>query len=318
MAPKNVEKLAKKNGYLERLKDLIRNTPRILIVHADHVGSRQMQEIRISLRGKAFVLMGKNTMMRTALGQYQEENPNLDLSALIEIVRGNIGFIFCKVDPDEIRAIVTANKVPAAAKAGVVAPIDVSVPAGPTGLDPSQTTFFQALNIATKIVKGQIEIVNEVHLIKAGIRVQMSEQVLLQKLHVNPFSYSLKVTHIFENGNVFDAAVLDITDAVILSKIQKSISYVAALSREVGIPTAASIPHALAAAFKNLAAVCAETECTFKEVATLKEFLKDPSKFAKAAAPAAKAASPKAGAKAKAPEPEEEEDDGAAGFSLFD
>ncbi|KAB2596626.1 60S acidic ribosomal protein P0-like [Pyrus ussuriensis x Pyrus communis] len=41
----------------------------------------------------------------------------------------------------------------APARVGLVAPIDVVVPPGNTGLDPSQTSFFQVLNIPTKINK---------------------------------------------------------------------------------------------------------------------------------------------------------------------
>jgi len=317
MAPRNTEKLEKKNAYLDKLKGLLHSHPRVLIVHADHVGSKQMQEIRAALRGKAHVLMGKNTMVRYALNQYWEEHPEIDLTGLIEVVRGNVGFIFCIADPDEVRKIVLANKVPASAKAGVMAPIDVTIPAGPTGLDPAQTNFFQALNIATKIVKGQIEIVSEVALLKSGTRVQMSEQVLLQKLRIHPFSYSLQTRFIYENGNVFDAAVLDITDSAIVAKVSKAISFLAAFSREVGIPTEASAPHSIVNAFKNLAAIAATTDITFPEVETLKEYLADPSKFAVAAPAAGKAASPKKGA-AAAPVEEEEEEEGGEAFNLFD
>ena len=239
----------------------------------------------------------------------------MDLSSLLEVVRGNVGFVFCISEPDDIRKIILANKVPAAAKAGVVAPIDVTIPAGPTSLDPAQTNFFQALNIATKIVKGQIEIVNEVPLLKVGVKIQMSEQVLLQKLKINPFSYSLITKYIYDNGNVFDAAVLDITDAAIHRKLSKALAYVAAFSREIGIPCEASAPHAISNAFKNLSAVCAVTDIDFPEVKTLKEFLADPSKFAAAAAPAAAKASPK---KAAAAAPVEEEEESGEAFSLFD
>jgi len=41
----------------------------------------------------------------------------------------------------------------------MIAPRDVFVNPGPTGLDPKQTAFFQTLQIQTKIVKSQIEIV---------------------------------------------------------------------------------------------------------------------------------------------------------------
>jgi len=313
MAPRNPEKLAKKTAYLDKLKNLLHACPRVLIVSGDHVGSKQMQEIRIALRGKAHVLMGKNTMVRTALNQYQEENPDLDLSGLLEIVRGNVGFVFCISEPDEVRKIILANKVPAAAKAGVLAPIDVTIPAGPTSLDPAQTNFFQALNIATKIVKGQIEIVNDVPLLKQGVKIQMSEQVLLQKLKINPFSYSLLTKFIYDNGSVFDAAVLDITDAAIHSKISKALFNMAAFSREVGIPTEASAPHAISNAFKNLAALVLEAGVEGVEAV---EALKTAAASASAAPVAAKSASPSKGA-AAAPVVEEEEEEG-GDFNLFD
>ena len=46
----------------------------------------------------------------------------------------------------------------APAKAGALAPIDVFIPPTNTGLGPEKTSFFQALQIATKISRGTIEI----------------------------------------------------------------------------------------------------------------------------------------------------------------
>ncbi len=56
----------------------------------------------------------------------------------------------------------------------------------------------QALNIPTKINKGCVEIVNDVHLIKQSEKVGASEATLLAKLGIKPFSYGLviqKVTY---------------------------------------------------------------------------------------------------------------------------
>lgn len=83
----------------------------------------------------------------------------------------------------------------APAKAGSIAPIDVFVPPQNTGLGPEKTSFFQALSIATKISKGTIEILSEVHLIKKNDKVGFSEAALLQMLKVFPFSYGLKIRH---------------------------------------------------------------------------------------------------------------------------
>ncbi|TRY57225.1 hypothetical protein DNTS_003298 [Danionella cerebrum] len=128
------------------------------IVGADNVGSKQMQTIRLSLRGKAVVLMGKNTMMRKAIRGHLENNPALE--RLLPHIRGNVGFVFTKEDLCEVRDLLLANKVsvPAAARAGAIAPCEVTVPAQNTGLGPEKTSFFQALGITTKISRGTIEI----------------------------------------------------------------------------------------------------------------------------------------------------------------
>lgn len=86
-------------------------------------------------------------------------------------------------------------QVAAPAKAGGIAPIDVFVAPQNTGLGPEKTSFFQALSIATKISKGTIEILSEVHLIKKNDKVGFSEAALLQMLKVFPFSYGLRIRH---------------------------------------------------------------------------------------------------------------------------
>merc|ERR1712176_1465328 len=181
---------------------------------------------------------------------------------------------------------------------------------GPTGMDPSQTAFFQALNIGTKIVKGQIELVSEFPILKTGEKVSPSAAVLLTKLAIRPFEYGMEVEQVFQDGSVFAAAVLDIKEAVLIQKFMAGVANMAAFSRELGIPTEAGLPHMFGNAFRNVAALVADIEFTFKEVETVKEFIADPSAFASAnAGPAAPAAAADKGpAKAAAPEPEEEED----------
>ncbi len=55
-----------------------------------------MQQIRMSLRGKATVLMGKNTMMRKAIRGHLDQNPALE--RILPHIKGNVGFVFTKED----------------------------------------------------------------------------------------------------------------------------------------------------------------------------------------------------------------------------
>merc|ERR1719355_303552 len=228
------------------------------------------------------MLMGKNTMIRTALRKAMEEKPDLGLDKIHAIMRGNLGFIFCISPMDEVKEIALGNRVVAAAKAGVEAQCDVYIPAGPSGLDPSSTNFFQALNIGTKIIKGQIEITADVHLIKKGNKVQMSEQVLLAKLAIKPFEYGFELHYVYQNGTVFSKEVLDITDDVLVGKFMNGVSNVAAMGREIGIPTQAALPHMITSAFKNIASLVQDIDFTFKEVEKVKLFFADPDAYAAA------------------------------------
>jgi len=310
----------KKLKYATELTGLLESCPRCLIVTVDFVGSKQLQNIRIALRGVATVLMGKNTMIRTVLRNHHEVNPDLGLDELLKGVNGNMGFIFCHGEISKVREILAEHKVPAPAKSGVVAQCDVFLEAGVTGMDPSQTAFFQTLNVPTKIVKGQIEIVTRQRVCQEGEKVSASEAVLLSKMGLKPFEYGVKLLQVFDNGALFDKDVLDITDDVLITKFMAGAGNVAALGREVGVPTEAGLPHMVSNCLKNMAALCADIDFDFEEIAKLKEFLADPDAFAAAnasAAPAAAAggAAPEAAAAAAAPEEEEEEED--MDFDLF-
>merc|ERR1712055_439877 len=136
-------------------------------------------------------------------------------------------------------------------------------------------------------------------------------------LKISPFTYGLVVQKVYDSGSVFDPEILDITDEDLKFKFMSGVANVAALSLAISYPTIASVPHSVVNGMKNLLAVAAVTDITFKEAEMLKEFLADPSKFA-AAAPAAAAAAPVEAAAAKAAPVEEEEEDDDMGFGLFD
>jgi large subunit ribosomal protein LP0 len=297
---------------------LLDEYPKAFIVGADNVGSKQMQQIRISLRGSAIVLMGKNTMMRKAIRGHIEKNANLE--KILPHIRGNVGFVFTKGDLAEIRDKLTASKVRAPARAGAIAPLEVVIPAQNTGLGPEKTSFFQALSIPTKISKGTIEIINDVPILRPGDKVGASEATLLNMLNISPFSYGLQIEQVYDSGSVFSPDILDIKPEDLRAKFQAGVANLAAVCLSIGYPTIASVPHSIANGFKNLLAIAAATDVDFKEAATIKEFIADPSKFAAAAAPAG-GAGPAAAAEEKKEEKKEEsedESDDDMGFGLFE
>jgi len=315
-----------KSNYFIRLEKLVADFPKVLVVTVDNVGSKQMQQIRMALRGHGEILMGKNTLIRKCLRGFLETNPNLE--SLLPWIRGNVGFVFTKEELRSVKDLVLANKVKAPAKAGAVAPIDVWVPAGNTSHGPEKTSFYQALAIPTKIARGTIEILNDVHLIKKGEKVGASEATLLNMLNVSPFSYGLVLKQIYEDGATYEPTVLDISLDDLRTRFIAGVRNVAALSLSIGYPTLASVPHSLVNGLKKLIAVAAVTEITFPAAEKTKAYLANPNAFAAAAAPVETkaAAAPVAAKKEEKKEEKKEakkeekkgESDGDMGFGLFD
>jgi large subunit ribosomal protein LP0 len=317
----------KKDAYFTKLMDLFQTHSKLFIVNMDMVSSKQAQTVRFQLRGKGEMLMGKNTMIRKCIRNNLTEYPQLD--CLLEYVVGNTGFIFVKDDFSAVRNILKENFIGAAARAGVLAPIDVRIPAGVTTLQPTETSFFQAINIATKITKGAIEILQDVDLIKKGRKVMPGEAALLQKMGIKPFTYGIEIIAVYENGSVFEPNVLDITDEHLLGSFQAGVSRVAALSLAAGYPTLVSVPHSLINGYKNVLSIALVTDYTFPLAKKLKDLLSDPEALARAMAASAAAAAPAAGGKpaaekkgapspAAAPAPVEDDVEEAAAFDLFD
>jgi len=316
--------IARKRQYAERLNYYLDNYNKAFTICVDNVGSKSLALQRKNLRPRNIhVLMGKNTIIRKVLTMRAErlaEEGKAEAAKktenMLEMVSGNVGFVFLP-ENEEIGAVrdqITAEKVNTAAKAGIMAPADVVVPAGPTGQDPSQTTFFQALDIPTKINRGQVEIQSPVKLITKGEKVSRSAAELLVMLNIKPFFYGIGVNYVYANGDVFPAAVLDISMGDIASAFNKAVREVAALCLALNYPTAASVPHSIMDAYKNILAVgLACKDYSWENLTKVKEILKDPSAFAAAAAPAAGAAGPAEAAPAEEEEEEEEESSVAAG-----
>lgn len=189
-------------------------------------------------------------------------------------------------------------------------------------MEPGKTSFFQALGVPTKIARGTIEIVNEVHLVKAGTKVGPSEATLLNMLNISPFTYGLNVVTVYDKGAVFDPSVLEITDEVMMGWFMNGVQTIACLSLALHHPTIAAVPHLLINNYKNLVAISLASDYCIEQVKELKELLDNPEALAaaQAAASSAAPASSSGGsgaAKVEEKVEEEEESDEDMGFDMF-
>lgn len=227
--------------------------------------------------------------------------PRPHLALIRQQLVGNVGLIFTNGDLGAIKEIIDTQVRAAPAKVGSLAPSDVTVPPGPTGLDPKQTEFFQALSIQTKIVKAQIDIVNPVQIIQEGDKVTSSQAALLDKLKIMPFEFKMHILRVLDNGKIYDAKVLSIKPEDILAKFAAGSANVTAASLGSGYVIASAVPHLVVNAFKNLASVSFASDYSFPQAEALKS--------AAASLPAAGATAAATNAPAAKEEEKEEEEE---------
>ncbi|MCJ1402463.1 ribosomal protein P0 (A0) (L10E) [Xylographa trunciseda] len=294
---------ANKAGYFDKLKGLLEEYNSIFIVTVDNVSSQQMHKIRKSLRGEGVVLMGKNTMVRRAIKGFINDFPEYE--RLLPHVKGNVGFIFTNADLNKTRDVILAEKVAAPARAGAVAPADVFVPAGNTGMEPGKTSFFQALGVPTKIARGTIEITADLKLVEAGNKVGASEATLLNMLNISPFTYGMGISQIYDQGQTFAPSVLDIEEKQLFDALNSAIKTITTISLAANYPTLPSIIHTLVNGYKKMLAVAIETDYSWPGIDDLKDRIANPDAYA-SSAPAATAEEEKPAAAAEAAPAEEE------------
>lgn len=295
-----VEVRKKKFELWKKLWDCLDKYKKVIAVRCNHITARIFHDIRQALRPlNAVVVMGKNTLLKAGITRKMAEpkvgdedyeirkqtyKPMPELESLVGVCEGYLGLIFCNDNLSEIKTLLKNYQCSKGAKVGAISPSDVTLPPGPTGMDPKQTSFFQALSIQTKIVRAQIEIINPFKILTKGQKITASECSLLDRLGIRPFVYEVDAVNVYDNGRIYDPKILDIKKEDIFAKMRKGASHLAAASMQVGYPTTVSVKQSIMRGFKYLVASSVMTTYDFKAAKELKEAALHPTAAAPVAA----------------------------------
>jgi len=321
-------KRAKKRRIVNRLYENFTNYKQCLVVKLENVTSNQVQQTRLALRQKKLgdMVCGKNTVVKKAIdirmNPPKEDDPDFEfrkglytkipqIEKLLTLCKGKVGFIFSDAAVFDLKPLIESNKISAPAKVGTISPVEFIIPPGPTGMDPSQISFFHTLNISTKIQKGQIEITKEFRVLEKGKKIGNSEAAILAKLNIKPLSFGMEILYVYDNGTILTPEVFNLNPEDLVGKIRNAANQLAAISLGLGLPNSLSIGHMLKNGFKNIAAIAVESGLKLKALEGLG------SGPAPAAAGGAAAKTETKAAPKEEEKPKEEEADVGLGGGLF-
>jgi large subunit ribosomal protein L10 len=193
---------------VEELKEDLEKSPVIVFIDMYKMPSKQLQEIRKKLRGKAKIKMMKKSILMFAIGGVKKEGvkeleahtPTQPAIALTEMA----AFKFY--------AFADRLRFKTFAKEGDVATEDIWVSAGPTDLmaGPAISELQQA-GVPASIESGRIKIRKDVCVVKKGEEIPAIKVGVLRKLKVEPMEVTLNIVAIYDNGDIYTKDALEIT-----------------------------------------------------------------------------------------------------------
>lgn len=208
MAEKKIAR--KKLETAKKLVELIKNNDTIIIVSIKGLPSRQFQDIRKELRGKAETTVVKKRITLRAIEEYEKEDKKI--GKLKDYVQEDSAILFSKQDAFELAGLLAEKKNPIKAKAGQEAIEDIEVNEGPTDLVPGPAiSELGALGIKISVEDGKIAIKEKKVIVGAGKRISEDAASVMAKLNIQPFKIGLEPIVMYDKktGSVYTNVKID-------------------------------------------------------------------------------------------------------------
>jgi len=245
----------KKVSTIERIEQLTKQYPVIVVTQLSKVRSAQLMAVRKVLRGNAEIIVVKNKLAKIALKRAGIKNAD----ELLAHLSGQNALLFSKMDPFKLYLLLEKNRVSLGARAGDIAPNDIIVPAGNTGQPAGPVlSEFREAGITTKIEAGSIWVVKDSVAAKTGAEISPKLASLLSKLGIKPIRAGLSIALAYDNGLIFAADAV----AIDLEKYRESLvtGFVSshALAVFIGYLTKDTAPEIIAKAYREALALAVE------------------------------------------------------------
>ncbi len=231
-----------KKEEVDELESLIADYESIGVVGITGIPSKQLQDMRRGLHGTAVVRVSRNTLQTRAL-------ESADLDDLVEHVDGQVGIVATNDNPFALYKELEASKTPAPINAGEVAPNDIVIPEGDTGVDPGPFVGeLQQVGANARIEDGSIQVMEDSTVLETGEEVSADLANVLNELGIEPKEVGLDLRAVYSDGVLFDPEDLDIDVEAYESDVQTAAAFARNLSVNAAYPTTATAPTLIAKA----------------------------------------------------------------------
>ena len=183
-----------KKAKVKELAELMKKKT-VMVISIKGLPSAQFQDIKKKLRSKAKVQVVKKSLVKFALDHCGIK----ELHELVPYVDDSTAMLFSDKDAFEISGILADEKSPAKAKAGMIAPSDIEVKAGPTELIPGpDISALSAVGLIPKVENGKIAVMQDKVIAKEGDEITEALASIMAKLDIIPFEVGVDPVAAFD------------------------------------------------------------------------------------------------------------------------
>lgn len=226
-----------KKDEVNYLADLMKKYKNIIVIDVSNINDRQVQEMRKILRGDAVIRMSKKSLQQRALDKYKEKSGKKNIDDLKESIPGQSALVFTDIDPFKLRRLFLENKWMVAAKPGQITPVDITVPAGDTGLPTGQviSELNMTLKLPTMIKNDTIHVREDTVTHETGKTVSTKEASVLKKLGIKPIESIINIHTAWSDGDLIPADVIYMDMDEFKEEITSSYITAQTLAIELGV-----------------------------------------------------------------------------------
>ena len=240
-----------KREEVDELVDFVESFNSVGVVGVTGIPSRQLQAMRRDLHGSADLRMSRNTLMTRAL-----EAVGDGVDELTDTVAGQVALIGTNDNPFGLYKQLEASKTPAPINAGEVAPNDILIPEGDTGVDPGPFVGeLQTVGAAARIMDGSIVVTEDSMVLEEGEVVDEDLANVLTELGIEPKEVGLDLKGVYSEGVRFEPDELAIDVDEYRADVESAAAAARNLSVNAAYPTATTAGTLLAKASSEAKAV---------------------------------------------------------------
>ena len=219
---KNKKYPKKKQLMYQELQELPKKYNVVALSKMNKVRATQLMTIRKKFHDQINIKIIKNKVAQRAFEKVSKIPGIEDLSKELE---GQCALMFTDLSPFKLNLIFSENKVFLPAKGGDIAPKDIIILAGNTGIPPGPVlSEFKEAKVQTKIDQGSIAVTKDTIVAKSGDVISQKLASLMSKLDIKPIEAGVLVNYAISEGLQFREKDLTLDVKEYVKELQLSYS----------------------------------------------------------------------------------------------